>query len=89
MPLYEHFCGCCNETFAVIRKIDDRKQFEICPECGASAERIISANIQRDEPPWLSSATANLLPKGTDVRPITDRVAYKRYLRDNGIVEAG
>ena len=88
-PMYDYSCHDCHKTFERFFRIEERKQFEICPECGASAERTISANIQRDDPPWLSSATANLLPKGTDVRPITDRVAYKRYLRDNNIVEAG
>jgi putative FmdB family regulatory protein len=89
MPVYDFSCHECNATFERVDKIADRKQFTPCPECSGMAERIITAKVQRDEPTWLASSVEVLLPKGKDVRPITNRGEFNRYLKENNIVQSG
>lgn len=83
MPLYEFYCIPCDAIHEQISKIADRKQFIICPGCGASAERIISARIERVEPLWLDDAKRSLRPE--DRHKITDRNDLTRYMRKEGI----
>ena len=87
MPLYEHYCQGCDQITEEFCKIDDRKQFVVCKHCGGSAERIISATIQRVEPSWLESAKANL--HGDNKHTIRDRNDFERYLKKEGIAQAG
>ena len=42
MPIYEYKCDNCGAVFEMLRSINAGKQ-EICPDCGESASRIISA----------------------------------------------
>ncbi len=87
MPIYDHLCEDCNELTEVVCRIVDRKELTICEHCGGSAKRIITAQIQRDEPTWLGSALRSL--DDHDASRITNRTEYKRYLNSKGIVEAG
>lgn len=83
MPTYEHFCHDCSELTEVVCKIDDRKQFVVCPKCGGNAERIISAQILRVEPTWLESAKRQLHPDSRD--SIRDRNDLHNYMKKEGI----
>lgn len=87
MPLYDHYCQECDQITEEVCKIADRKQFVVCKHCGGSAERIISAAIQRVEPLWLESAKANL--HGDNVHQIKDRNDFDRYLKKEGIAQVG
>ena len=42
MPLYEYSCRTCECEFEVLRRMSDDSE-QPCPECGAVAERRISA----------------------------------------------
>jgi putative FmdB family regulatory protein len=87
MPVYDHYCHGCDSITEHICKIKDRKQFVPCKECGGSAERIITAKIQRDEPLWLDSAVSNL---ADDAAPqIKSRTEFNKYLAANNIVQRG
>ena len=86
-PTYDHYCETCDNLSEVVCKIADRKQFVKCPECGGSAERIISAKIQRVEPLWLESAKQGLQP---DARAgIRDRHDLNRHMKQEGIQQVG
>jgi putative FmdB family regulatory protein len=87
MPLYEHYCQWCNEITEVFCRIDDRKQFVICNECGGSAERIISSAILRVEPTWLESAKQGIHSQDRD--KIRDRNDLHNYMRNEGIDQVG
>ena len=41
MPQYEYECPNCNHRFEIIQRYSD-SAFEKCPECKATAERLIS-----------------------------------------------
>ena len=43
MPLYEFHCSECGNHFDEFKTIAERDTPEPCPECGARAERLISA----------------------------------------------
>ena len=87
MPLYEHFCNNCNHITEEFCKIDDRKQFIVCENCQGSAERIISAQIQRVEPTWLDEAKRQLQPDSRDA--IRDRNDLKKHMQKEGIAQIG
>jgi putative FmdB family regulatory protein len=87
MPVYSHWCQSCQKETENICSIKDRKQFVVCDHCGGSAERIITAKIQRDEPLWLDSAVSNL---ADDAAPqIKSRTEFNKYLAANNIVQRG
>jgi len=87
MPTYEHFCQACETITEEFCSIADRKQFVICKQCGGSAERIISSQIQRVEPTWLESAKRNL--HADSRHTIRDRNDFHRYLKREGIEQVG
>jgi len=87
MPLYEHYCAECDTITEEVCKISDRKQFVICKTCGGSAERIISAAIQRVEPTWLDDAKRSLHHQ--DMDSVRDRNDLTRYLKKEGIEQIG
>lgn len=41
MPTYEYNCTKCNKHFEIVQKITDKSEAK-CPDCGASATRLIS-----------------------------------------------
>lgn len=87
MPLYEHYCEACGSITEHVCKIDERKQFIQCFHCGGSAERIVSAAIQRVEPTWLESAKDGL--HSQDRHKITDRNSFNAYLKLEGLSQVG
>lgn len=87
MPLYEHYCTECDGISEDVCRIDDRKQFIKCRHCGGSAERVISASIQRVEPTWLDSAVSNLADEARG--EIRDRNDFNRYLKREGLEQTG
>jgi putative FmdB family regulatory protein len=87
MPLYEHYCQHCDTITEDMCRIDDRKQYIPCSKCGGSAERIISAAIQRVEPTWLESAKGQLHADSRD--KIRDRNDLQRHMRKECIVQVG
>lgn len=86
MPLYDHYCHECDQITEHSCTIADRKQFVPCP-CGGSAERIISASIQRVEPSWLDDAKMGL--HSQDRHKLTDRNSFNAYLKREGIAQIG
>ena len=86
MPMYEHYCQECDQVTEHFCRIDDRKQFVICP-CGGSAERVITASIQRVEPTWLDDAKMGL--HSQDRHKLTDRNSFNAYLKREGIAQIG
>ncbi len=42
MPIYEYLCNHCG-VFTSLRKMDESAQNCVCPQCGADAQRILSA----------------------------------------------
>jgi len=87
MPTYDHFCQACETTTEEFCSIADRKQFVVCKQCGGSAERIISSQVQRVEPTWLESAKRSFRPE--DRTQINDRNDLHRYMRREGIEQIG
>ena len=43
MPTYEYVCPECNCKFELIRPRNECNQGSTCPQCGSSAERVISS----------------------------------------------
>jgi putative FmdB family regulatory protein len=43
MPLYDYRCQRCETRFESFKSMASRDEPEPCPECGESAERLISA----------------------------------------------
>jgi putative FmdB family regulatory protein len=87
MPLYDHYCSQCDTITEEICHINERKQFIPCKNCGASAERIITAKIQRVEPTWLNDAKRSLNPEAR--ASIKDRNDLASYCRKEGIEHIG
>jgi len=87
--IYVYECQSCGDVHERIYHVDDFPTTVECPECGSTARKIITAPaIQCDESPtWLESACKTLLPD--DHRPIETRGEYKRYLKENHVVERG
>lgn len=84
--IYEHYCQGCDTVTEDICKMDDRKQFIVCKECGGSAERFISARqgIQDSDPTWLPAAVESAVALGETNVP-SNRQDYNKYLKNNGI----
>lgn len=88
MPLYEYECDQCGNRFEFFFTIKDWNLTPNCPDCGGEGSKVFTAQIQRDEPVWLDDSVRNSLQDlESGERPIESRVEYKRYLKDNGIVE--
>lgn len=87
MPIYDHHCHSCGHTTEHFCKIDERKQFIECSHCGGSAERVVSAAIQRVEPLWLESSLQGL--HSQDRHLVTDRNSFNAYLKREGIAQVG
>jgi len=90
MPTYEHFCPQCETITEDFCPVADRKQFIPCAQCGASAERIISASsVRGDEmPAWMRHPeTLGCLQNAGAKNKITTRGEYNRYLKQNNIAE--
>lgn len=89
MPIYDYECKECKHRFEEFFPLEDWDSKPDCPKCGKESRKILTAQIQRDEPVWLDDSVRGAL-QDTDAKnekPITNRTEYKRYLKDNGIVE--
>ena len=87
MPLYAYECPNCTTEFEQFLKLSEYKTPVSCPTCGKIGKKVITAQIQRDEPTWLNDEVRSCLQDTDTEAPITTRTDYKRYLKDNGIVE--
>jgi len=87
MPLYQYQCPNCDEQFDHFLKLENYKYPVSCPTCGRTGKKVLTAKIQRDEPVWLDDEVRGCLQDTEAEPPIENRSAYKRYLKDNGIIE--
>jgi len=88
MPLYEYLCSKCEHHFEMFFPLREWNITPSCPDCGGDGNKVLSAQIQRDEPVWLDASVRGALQDPeSDRRPISNRTEYKRYLKDNGIIE--
>jgi putative FmdB family regulatory protein len=87
MPLYHYKCQNCKTGYDQFLKLADYKTPVPCPRCGRIGEKVITAQIQRDEPTWLNDEVRGCLQDTESEAPIETRTEYKRYLKDNGIIE--
>lgn len=90
MPVYIFECERCrNAQFERTFHISECPKETHCPLCGHPAKKIIApVAIQCDsaiDVPWLESACQTLLPD--DHRPLETRGEYKRYLKENHVIE--
>lgn len=85
--IYVYECQSCGHMQERVYHVDEYPMVVECQNCGATARKIITAPaIQCDAAPsWLASACQTLLPD--DHRPIETRGDYKRYLKENHVVE--
>jgi len=91
MPLYEYKCEKCGNPFELYFPLQEWDVIPSCPDCGGEGRKQLTANIQRDEPVWLDDQVRGALQDLDDpaTRPIQNRTEYKRYLKENGIIERG
>lgn len=87
MPLYEYSCPSCGRAVEEVKTVLERNDNPICCKCGEQTRRIISFNIRREEPTWLSSALQNLAADAREV--ITDRSSFDKYLKEKGLTQIG
>lgn len=88
MPLYEYECSQCGNHFDMFFPLREWDFTPACPDCGGEGKKVLTAQIQRDEPVWLDdSVRGSLQDIEAGDRPIENRTQYKRYLKDNGIIE--
>ena len=89
MPTYVWKCAKHGE-FETISKMADKPDLAPCPECqNPSMQLPVYGGVQSDEPSWLfERETLGSLQKPGE-KPIESRTEFKRYLRDNNIVERG
>ena len=45
MPIYEYYCGNCDQKYESIQSMKDCSKPIDCPDCGGPAKRIISAPL--------------------------------------------
>jgi putative FmdB family regulatory protein len=87
--IYVYECPKCECVQELVFRVNDFPQTVKCPVCGARARKILTAPaIQCDsaaDVPWLESACKTLLPD--DHLPLETRGEYKRYLKENHVVE--
>lgn len=88
MPLYEYQCEECTNHFDMFFPLKEWDVIPECPDCGGNGKKVLTCQIQRDEPVWLDESVRGALQDmEAGERPIENRTQYKRYLKDNGIVE--
>ena len=87
MPLYHYKCQNCTAAYDQFLKLADYKTPVPGPTCGRTGKKVITAQIQRDEPTWLNDEVRGCLQDTESEAPIETRTEYKRYLKDNGIIE--
>lgn len=87
MPLYEYQCRNCGAIFEMFFPLKEWDVKPSCLQCGGPGKKIISAQIQRDEPTWLNNEVRECLQDAECEKPIETRTEYNRYLKDNGIIE--
>lgn len=87
MPIYHYKCPNCTTEYDQFLKLADYKTPVACHNCGHIGEKVITAQIQRDEPTWLNDEVRGCLQDTETEKPIETRTEYKRYLKDNGIIE--
>jgi len=89
MPLYKYQCLNCTTEYDQFLKLIDYKTPVPCPTCGRTGKKVLTAQIQRDEPVWLDDSVRESLQDLEDPStiPIENRTHYKRYLKDNNIIE--
>ena len=87
MPIYHYQCPNCKTEYDQFLKLAEYKTPVPCPTCGYTGKKVITAQIQRDEPTWLNDEVRGCLQDTESEAPIENRSQYKRYLKDNGIVE--
>ena len=90
MPLYSFECERCKNI------TDKTFQIEKCPKhisciCGGDARKVIvngHGGIQTDgDVTWLASAAASA--QRQHERPVETRTEYKKYLKDNDLIQCG
>lgn len=63
MPIYDYQCNKCHKTWDTLKKSYKDADNEVCPDCGESAERLISKTGFRMAPEeWLADA-ANVVER--------------------------
>jgi putative FmdB family regulatory protein len=88
MPVYEYECKQCDAIFDMYFPLKQWDTEPYCPDCGGKGKKVFTSNIQRDEPTWLNDDVRNSLQDPDYPRtPIETRTQYKRFLKDNGIIE--
>ena len=88
MPIYGYECSGCGNAFEMFFPLKEWNITPGCPDCGGEGRKVLTAKIQRDEPVWLDDVVRETLQDiEAGERPITNRTEYKRYLKDNRIIE--
>lgn len=89
MPLYLYKCEHCENTFEKVLPLKEYKEKPDCPECGWQSKKIMAlGGIQDDNPVWIDRDLIKQLQDidNPNIRPISSRTDYNKYLRDNGLV---
>lgn len=88
MPLYDYQCKDCQSRQEAFRKIVNRGDNPVCLQCGGDRTgRIVNAQIRREEPIWLDSATDNLRPEAKQI--VQDRSSFNKYLKERNLIQTG
>jgi putative FmdB family regulatory protein len=89
MPIYTYECKNCGRIFDLSLSLKNHTQQTVCEICDGDAVQILvpgHGGIQDDHPTWLDHRVKGCLQDPSD-RPIESRTDYKRFLKDNGIIE--
>ena len=70
MPLYHYKCPNCTTEYDQFLKLADYKTPVPCHNCGHIGEKVITAQIQRDEPTWLNDEVRGCLQDTETEKPI-------------------
>lgn len=72
MPTYESACVPCNGIISYVRKVDDRNDVPLCPNCGGTTERIIHTApkgfVKGKFEPFISNVDGSLISSEQSMR---------------------
>jgi hypothetical protein len=88
MPLYEYQCQLCRRVYQRHFTIERRKRRIKC-DCGKMAQKLCRAEIVRDVPAWLRSASDYLIEPGRGQPALETRAEWQRHLDKHGIFCSG